>query len=556
MTHWSGTKKITVAVLVTVVLVLFGTMLQDAYSFGVDDSFIFYRYAENIAAGKGFVFNAGEPAGEGFTSWLWTLMLAASHWMGIHIIQASKILGILFHLLGAGLVFLVVQLLLAKERHSASSQVSVGAYDYDSVAPLFGGLVAAVFLLNYRLIAHSVSGMETSLYVFTILLLTYLTTRALLADSTALQWWWILALTTTCAFWVRPEGIVAGGIALLAMAIAHWRALLKPRVWFYVLGGLVVPVLVFILIKVLVFGYPLPHSYYHKLIVIRSEYNDSLRHLLQFISAYGWLMVMAFISAGYAILKQKKYLYLFYTVFFMAMTAIYLFFYPVMNYLHRFYIPYLPLLLVMLVPVFSLMARALVRSQYRHYRPVLLLLVFVLLGVRMNGQMGYTQKVVHGWSTLVNPAISRALLGRVMADLPANMVVANSEMGVIPYYSGLTCIDMAGLTDPVIAHSGLTMAYLETRHVDLILFPRDVQKITPAQWQTYTINYKDVFLSRRFKESFQFIGAYPAWTNGPRQYYLYANHTSPRFDAVRQWWQRYETRASRPATKLGSLNDK
>jgi hypothetical protein len=41
----------------------------------VDDSYIFYRYASNWAAGHGLVYNVGEHV-EGFSSLLWTMLLA------------------------------------------------------------------------------------------------------------------------------------------------------------------------------------------------------------------------------------------------------------------------------------------------------------------------------------------------------------------------------------------------------------------------------------------------------------------------------------------------
>src|SRR5205814_1773519 len=41
----------------------------------VDDAFIVYRYAANLAHGHGFVFNPGERV-EGVTCFLWTLILA------------------------------------------------------------------------------------------------------------------------------------------------------------------------------------------------------------------------------------------------------------------------------------------------------------------------------------------------------------------------------------------------------------------------------------------------------------------------------------------------
>jgi hypothetical protein len=47
----------------------------------VDDSFITYRYAENLVAGNGLVFNVGERV-EGYTNFLWTLLLAACYSLG------------------------------------------------------------------------------------------------------------------------------------------------------------------------------------------------------------------------------------------------------------------------------------------------------------------------------------------------------------------------------------------------------------------------------------------------------------------------------------------
>ena len=41
-----------------------------------DDSFISIRYAQNFADGLGLVYNAGEYV-EGYTNFLWTVMLAA-----------------------------------------------------------------------------------------------------------------------------------------------------------------------------------------------------------------------------------------------------------------------------------------------------------------------------------------------------------------------------------------------------------------------------------------------------------------------------------------------
>jgi arabinofuranosyltransferase len=61
----------------------------------LDDSFISYRYALNLVAGHGLVFNPGEYV-EGFTNLLWTLLIALLVWLGAAAPSASQALSMLF----------------------------------------------------------------------------------------------------------------------------------------------------------------------------------------------------------------------------------------------------------------------------------------------------------------------------------------------------------------------------------------------------------------------------------------------------------------------------
>jgi hypothetical protein len=47
-----------------------------------DDAFISFRYAENLATGRGLVFNPGERV-EGYSNPLWTVLLAVPMWLGV-----------------------------------------------------------------------------------------------------------------------------------------------------------------------------------------------------------------------------------------------------------------------------------------------------------------------------------------------------------------------------------------------------------------------------------------------------------------------------------------
>jgi len=59
----------------------------------VDDAYISYRYAENLAAGRGLVFDPGERV-EGYSNFLWVILLALSRILGAPIPAASLWLGL------------------------------------------------------------------------------------------------------------------------------------------------------------------------------------------------------------------------------------------------------------------------------------------------------------------------------------------------------------------------------------------------------------------------------------------------------------------------------
>src|ERR1035437_3825319 len=50
-----------------------------------DDAMISMRYARNLAAGAGLVWNAGQPPVEVYTNFLWTVFMAALHLLPIPI---------------------------------------------------------------------------------------------------------------------------------------------------------------------------------------------------------------------------------------------------------------------------------------------------------------------------------------------------------------------------------------------------------------------------------------------------------------------------------------
>jgi hypothetical protein len=83
-------------------LLLFAALALPFVEYRTDDTFIFLRFAANLAGGHGFAFNPGEPV-YGFTSVLWVLLLAVAAAAGLPALAAAK--GLAFLLGGGGTGF-------------------------------------------------------------------------------------------------------------------------------------------------------------------------------------------------------------------------------------------------------------------------------------------------------------------------------------------------------------------------------------------------------------------------------------------------------------------
>ena len=60
----------------------------------VDDAYISFQFARNLNAGHGLVWNIGEPPVEGYSNFLWVILLAAGERLGINPAATGLVLGI------------------------------------------------------------------------------------------------------------------------------------------------------------------------------------------------------------------------------------------------------------------------------------------------------------------------------------------------------------------------------------------------------------------------------------------------------------------------------
>lgn len=162
----------------------------------VDDAWIFHRYAANWAAGLGLVFNAGERV-EGYSSLLWTTMLALGARLAVRPEVLAPLLGLCF-----GCLTLILASAMTRRLVPRSAWLPV-------VTPI-------AVSLSTGLAYFAVAGMDTPLFACVLLAAAWSAVRWTEGGRTL-----PLVLGLTALIVVRAEGLayVAALLAVLRVAV-------------------------------------------------------------------------------------------------------------------------------------------------------------------------------------------------------------------------------------------------------------------------------------------------------------------------------------------------
>jgi hypothetical protein len=256
--------------------------------FTVDDSYISLRYAFNLANGDGLVFNPGERPVEGYTNFLWVLLITPFYFLSSnpfvgHIdygLMVAKILGVLFTLVTLWITFLIAN------RYIKTT---------NRMHPLLTTLPIIFLALSGTYAYWAVCGMETPLFQFFFTLFVYLylveeEEKRFVFSGLALAG---LALT-------RPEGfLIAIVVALFVfIKIAYeskkaGRLVLEDRYWKNILLFAIIAS-VYLLWKYSYYGALLPNTFAAKASGINFQFQRGLEYLGRYISVYPFLLLIPF----------------------------------------------------------------------------------------------------------------------------------------------------------------------------------------------------------------------------------------------------------------------
>ena len=226
-------------------LVVLGVFLNYYSTFVCDDAFISFRYAEHLATGRGLEWNPGYRV-EGYTNFLWVVLVAVLHAVGLAAPAAARAL--CWVAAGATLAVVVA---------AARRETDRPSWALLALAPL---PVALSFSFQY----WSALRLETPLFALLLLLSVY---AFVVEEERHVGPRWPSALAYLALALTRPEGavfIAVPGIYLLSRvrSVERLRLVLRER-WLWLalfFGGMAL----YTAWRLIYFGHLLPNTYYAK----------------------------------------------------------------------------------------------------------------------------------------------------------------------------------------------------------------------------------------------------------------------------------------------------
>jgi hypothetical protein len=435
-------------------------------NFLVDDAFIVYRVARNIASGLGPVFNPGERV-EAFSDPLFTFLLAPF----AAVAPGSEALPAIARLIGlaAGLGSLLVL---------ATMALPGGA----AVTALALMLCAA----STSMTLWSVAGLETSLYGFLILAAA----RATIAGPRSRPAQFGLGLLLATVLLSRPEGALPAGALLL------WRFVDREtrREWAVhariALVALALPI-GYLAFRRLYFGEWVPNTYFAKHAALSIAVPHGLAYLREFVTRNGtaWFFLPGLIAlasvrrhpaVAVSVLVLVSYLPYVVLVGGDWMDA------------HRFMAPMIPFIAILLavgwVSLFAIARDAMAaRGAARPGAAVIPAGVVLAAAAFALANVPNTLQVRN--ASYVNARPYYVTVGRLIGTIAQpHWRVATDDIGAIGWYARIRVLDLLGLANPDMAHRRTTPQKLVADHVPgILILHYDDSRAPRSRWRTLSI---------------------------------------------------------------------
>jgi len=419
-------------ILSILILVLLALCFNNAISTD-DDVYISYRFAKNMADGYGLVFNPHQTPVEGYTNFLWTVLIAGVTYVKLPIPATGSFLSFIFALL----------ILVTMGFHSYRQREFTPGY--------IVGLPILLMAVSPSLALWATTGMETTFFTWLLLMgMIMISVEERHGKPGYLSgFFWAMAALT------RPEGLFLGSIVILFSYLENPNRIARFGAFVQRILGFAIPVGTHFMFRRIYYGDWLPNTFYAKTVPSGDLIPLGMTYFNSFLTQGGLaLYILMFLGvfvrpkiSGIWTFLVTTLLYSAYTIWIGGdwMAA------------HRMYLPILPFMILGASAVITKFKLA-----YRGLGYILGLALFC--HILVNGFLAQ-QPFTRGstmFQLVFNEPEPVDLLKELGLELKRQTeqtleqeVVAVIPAGKVPYYSGLITIDMRGLCDHHIARTTL-----------------------------------------------------------------------------------------------------
>ncbi len=433
-------------VLGIILLTILFLYLYKSLRFVQDDAYITFRYVKNFIAGNGLVFNIGEYV-EGYTNFLWLLLLSLTSILGFGIEQTSTNLSIFFAIVTIVLTYIITKVAL---NSSNGNQPTVRK-------TLVALIPSALLILTNSFGYWAVSGMETTLFVALVMvsILVYFT-----QPGGKLKY--SLPVLMFFIYLLRPEGIVVFLIIYShkVFYIFLQKNNLKSDVKKLIqdVSLFVVLIAVYTAFRLFYFGYPFPNTYYAKSGFSLIYFNAGLDYFLGFCKAnllYGFMLLFPLYLFFKKRLNRITSLLIYFILSYSA--AVILLGGDVLTF-YRFLLPVAPVIYLLFVLSLFYISNDLT-EKYRLLNKTAVHLVTIII-LLLPGVFNYINEKPKTDGSLINEVelvkkmkLKADIIEQRQIESGKQITVAATTIGALSYFTNANVIDMLGLTDGFISHN-------------------------------------------------------------------------------------------------------
>ena len=408
------------------------------FCFPLDDSWIHLTFARNLVDYGSFSYYKNQLATSGSTSPIYTLLLSVFYLFSKNEFIISYIIGIAF------LSFTVFSIFKLLKLHFSS-------------AMWLAVIAALLTALQPRLNLISVSGMETTMFIFLLVLSLYYYKRM---NKTA------LGITLGLLLWCRPDGLILWAAILADHVFSQifitsksrnskikisLKELYKP---FSIALGISA---IYVLFNLILSGTPFPNTFRSKLATYQHNSRISFLNndvLLNFSSFEFVILWVPFIIGGFIVIRdlvKKKYNeFSLYLIFITGFIFTYWWLLPFSFSFSRYLLPIIPFYIIIAVygvkitlEFFAGKTKSAIFVNILGGGYIAALIIISVVFISKDSDIyTYACKYFNDRHVTVGKWIAK--------NTPVNAVVATHDIGAIEYYGNRKLIDMVGLVSPEI----------------------------------------------------------------------------------------------------------